>query len=590
MILRRPRRVRKLKRGIAGMVNSPFGSVMQRERFPIGHFLLACGCSGLLVFVWLIPVAFTGFSFTIPALLSARNFAVTGIFSVTDSIGRVLSPSLLPTLGVINSSDGRLSDVLYALLSRWIPFGSPFAWTLTGAVLMAAALLLFWVAAAGIVGKRTAWIALILSALTPLYWQQALLVDPYKFAFLFLFASFAAFVWIAPRSRLLAVIVAGVFFGLSVSAKDVFLTFLPWFLVAYVWMERHRWRKALTGVVLFSVIAGGMYLLPYMGDMRTLGYPANHNLARLWPGARDLANETYLHLYPDPYTYHFDRERFDREHLKEVASQPLIARLQNGKTLLNYGLISGTFLSVGNGAWLLLNSLPSFVQQGRMGGIVFWLFLIPGLFVLWKRDRRLTILLGGLIVSSYFIVSFVLHYEREHLMDVVWAVELFAAVGILAVSEAIAQSSKRISSRAVAAIITGILAVQLIQANRFEFAMLYRGTAVPQTFAQAEMARGLPQEAVIALPLHTTVIDTLAFLSARTFVRFDEATVVRLLAERHLAEAFKTYGITHVFGYSKDTEAALKRQVPSVIISTVAAMKEGVPISPLLNYLLHTVR
>ncbi|MDD5025959.1 MAG: hypothetical protein PHH13_01130 [Candidatus Peribacteraceae bacterium] len=563
---------------------------MQRERFPIGHFLLVCGCLVLLVAVWLIPVAFTGFSFTIPALLSARNFAATGIFSVTDSIGRVLSPSLLPMLGALNSSDGRLSDVLYAALSHWIPFSSTFAWTLTGAVLMAAALALFWLAAVRVFGKRIAWIALVLSALTPLYWQQALMADPYKFAFLFFFASFAAFVWIAPRSRLLAVLIAGIFFGLSVSAKDVFLTFLPWFVLAYIWMERHRWKNALTEIILFSILAGGIYLLPYMGDIRTLGYPANHNLARLWPGARDLANGTYLHLYPDPYTYHFDRERFDTEHLKEVASQPLITRLQNGKTLLNYGLVSGTLLSIGNGAWLLLNSLPSFAQQGRMGGIVFWLFLIPGLVVLWKRDRRLTILLGGLIVSSYFIVSFVLHYEREHLMDVVWAVELFVAVGILVVSEMVAASSKRISSGKLAALIAGILCVQLVQANRFEFAELYRRTSVPQVFVQAEMAKGLSEDAVVALPLHTDTISTLAYMSGRTFVRFDEATVKRLLTERRLAEAFKTYGITHVLGYAQDTEAAVKRQMPSVVILVPAVTGEKVAVSPFLNYLLHTVR
>jgi len=556
-----------------------------------GHLILLCVALGLLLCLWVTPVLFAGFPYQFPGLLPARNFAATELFSLFDGLGRLLSTQLLPIEGVSSTADGRLSTVLFALISSWVPWNNFIGWTVVSAVVTAFSLMFFWLAAAKIFGVRAAWVATLLLGLSPLMWQQALTVDNYTFAFFFLFASLASFVWLEERSLWGALVVSGLLLGCSVASKDVFLIFLPWYLCVYLWVERRAWKRGVIGIVLFGAFAGAVYLAPYIGDIRTLGYPANQNLARVWPGAEELENATYLHLYPDPYTYFFDRERFDQEHLSQVAQWSWLARMQEQKTLINYGLRSGFLLSLANGGWLFLNSIPSFFQQARVGSVALWLFLIPGFFFLWKRERRCTLLLLGLVVSSYAIITFVLHYEREHLMDVLWVFMLFAGVGVGVVSDALAPSLGRVRSGLLLTGVLLVLGIEMLQANRLELARLYGASTVPVALAQAEVLKALPDDAVVALCEHPTRMMDLKLLSDRTLVLFSEETVERLRADGMLRNALDAFGVTHLFGYSEDLSARLSRTVLGAKV-LAAPQSEATPlvITPFINYILHTIR
>jgi hypothetical protein len=549
-----------------------------------GHLLLLLGACTAVTVVWSLPVLAVGWPSALPDLLSVRNFAVTGLFSTTDSIGRLLSTTALLHGGVPSAIDGRLSTIIMALAGPWIAWTDVTSWTVLNAAVFSLCLIPLWLAVAKIARPRTAWITVLLFAFLPVYWLQAISLSRYTLSFLFLFSSAAAWVWITPRSRIWGAIVAGLLFGLTIATKDVFLVFVPWIVLAALWRLRRTPFAAigLTGIFLLCSVA--IYFLPYLGDIQRLGYPVNQNLARIWPGAKNLSEESYLHLYPDPYTYYFDRDRFDQQLLADYPHLSFVERAATQKLLLNYHLVpSDPLLSLGNGVWLTVMSIPPFFQQNTTGGLVVWFFLIPGLAILWKKNRSLAYDFIGLTITSYFIVRFVLHYDRDHLMDIGWMLALAGALGIEWVGDKLGTTARN-KKLLVIGIVT-LLCIQLAQTTRIELARLTVKSDSRETLAIAASVAALPADRVIALDLHPTRMEEVAYLSDRTVVLLRSDTVAQLQRDGKLAAVFARYGITDAFGYDPEIVAAM-RSAPNLHIEPLPA-SASLPSSPAFGFLLN---
>src|SRR3989344_5208886 len=202
----------------------------------VGHvFLLFFVFVPGVALLYLLPTLIAGYSYEIPSLLLARNVAETGLFSLTDNLGRFLSPEGIRSLGAVSAADGRLSALLFAAISRWISWDNLVCLAALPALLTALASASLWFAVRYLRGERTAWIATAVFAFFPLTWKQALVLDNYHFAVLFLLLSLAAFVCLSPRHPRVAVLFAGLLFGASIAAKDVFLIFVPWIFFGYLW-------------------------------------------------------------------------------------------------------------------------------------------------------------------------------------------------------------------------------------------------------------------------------------------------------------------------------------------------------------------
>lgn len=563
--------------------------MLQRFSIPC-HFVLLVCFAAVMVLIWMLPLMLMGQVYDIYPLLLARNYALSGTFSLTDGLGRYLAPHLLAGSGLPATADGRLSAVFLAWLSPFIGWTNFLGWGFVAATIMAIALLAWWLTVLKLFHYRAAWISTAIIAFMPLYWRQAVWLNSYNFAILFLFFSFATFVHLRERNSTLAIIVSGLLFGLSVASKDAFLVFLPWYTVTYAWTYRGAWKKATSGIVLFLFCMGVVYLVPYVGDIRNFGYPVNHNLAVFWPGAEEVREGYYLHLYPDPYTYYFDREAYDAKLLAEYETFTPLQKLRQQKIFINFNVGKpGIAFSLLNGLWLFAGALPSLFHQETVGGVVLWLFILPGFYFCWKKKMYLAILLLGLVVSSELIMRFGLHYARDHLMDYGWVLALFAAVGVAGIADVCSQSWKKVGTRSIAAVILLFLCMQLLQANRGIFARRYSRTFVPQAMELAEAIDLLPDDAVVALGVGASRVEQLAQMSHRTVVPFGEGTLEQLLAKGMIGDAFEVYGVTHVYGYSKATLMEMNAAVPSVI-----ALKDPEPrpvsVSPALNYLLHLIR
>lgn len=558
---------------------------------------LACHIGLLSAFVcaigivWVLPVLIAGDAYDVFPLLAARNFAATGLFSVTDEIGRFLSPSLLPELGMVSASDGRLSTIFLSFLSKNIAWTDLVSWTFVSAMTIGVSLIAWWWAVYKFFNARIAWTSTVIFALLPIYWRQAIWLDNYNFAILFLCISFATFAELVPRSRIGGFIVAGAFYGLAISAKDTFIMFLPWYVGLYVWQHRTSLTKDWIHGSMFLLIAFSMYCLPYIGDIAVHGYPANQNLAQVWPGDQVVQEDFYLHLYPDPYTYFFDRERYDGQLLEQLPQLSTLERIQKYKILLNFGV--GEFsqmVVLGNGLWLFAGAIPAFFQQELMGGVFLWLFIIPGAIFLWRKERHMALALFGLVLSSELLIRFILHYARGHLMDYGWALALCAAFGVAVISDKLSASSKKVSSNVLSGIIVFVIAVQLVQANRVWIPRMYKGSQVPTLKAVSAHIHSLPRESVVALGVGPTRSEQIAYLSNRTVVPFAPSTIFHLSEQGTLNDVFDQYGVTHVYGYPDDLTMDLKRAVRSVEVIPVPTKRASISSTPFLRYLLHLVR
>ena len=565
---------------------------MRRFLLPLWAHLLLLGIFAVvMVCIWMIPVWLAGYPNDIPTLLlSARNFWEGGVFSLTDALGRYLVPELLRTNGSISADGGRLSAIIFGWIGSFVPYTDLIGWSLVTSILMALCLFPLWIAIRSFFDVRVAWITVVIFALMPIYWREAIFANNYQIALFFLFISFASY-GILRRRTLLAVAVAGLFFGLAVSAKDTFLVFVPWYVIATLWFCWPTWKKGLLIIAVFGLCSLVPYLAPYVGDIRTLGYPMNQNLARVWPGGEKIENEIYLHLYPDPYTYYFDRERFDRELLVRLQALSALERLQYQKILLNFDLAPGIGTSLLNGAWLFVGSIPSYFQQDTMGGAFLWLFILPGIVLLWRKNKRFAIAILGLLISTELCIRFVLHFNREHLMDVGWALALFAGIGMANIAEGLTRSWKKITATMLITAIVLVVAAQLVQANRTRFARIYAKVLVQDTVASASALRALPESIIVASPWPSSRLTQLALLSDRSVVLFSEETIGRLLEKGILPEVFAQYEVTHIFGYPDVLARSMRRVMPSLqIIADPKVGPKSPTVTPGLRWLLHFVR
>jgi len=552
--------------------------------------LLVFTCAGFIV-LWSIPVFIIGSSFEVFHHLEARTFAESGMFSFRDELGRFIAPSLVDDLGVVSASHGRLSAMIFAWISQWIPWENLLGWAYVGAISFSLCLLPWWILVRKLFGSSVAWTATLLFALLPEYWHQALWLDQYTFALLFFFCAMAAFAVLRERTLFGALAVSGFFFGLSIAAKDAFLIVMPWMAAVYLYSYRKRLPQACAALVVFFALAGSIYLAPYLDDIRTYGYPVNQNIARIWPGSDDIANETYLHLYPDPYTYYFDQERFDREYVEHLTEVSSLERALNQKIILRYGLVDEPLRFLRTSMWLFVNSLPSFIQRVNTGGAFLWLFVLVGCAVFWEKDRKLLWWSGGFILTALLVLSFILQYSRDHFVAYGWIIALLAALGIVELSRGKLTQQLSVRSGTLLGIITAIVCVQLVQENRYELAYLYGRSVVPRARAEAQLFQKIPLSSAIAAPGHPGHWQNVIFLADRTVALFQEETVERLLREGKLVEAFTTYGVTHIYGYPDDLAQELLWTMPSLERITVQEYVSSTHnVGRGVNFLLHMVR
>lgn len=225
-------------------------------------------------------------------------------------------------------------------------------------------------------------------------------------------------------------------------------------------------------------------------------------------------------------------------------------------------------------------------MEEAMGGAFLWLFILPGLLMLWIKNKKLLILMLGIWLTNELIARFGFHYQRSHLMNYHWIFALLVGVGITGIGKALAEKHPKISVNKMIAIIVLIVSLQLIQANRANFARLYARSTVPLSYAALEQLNELPENSVVAFPIaYKDYFD----LWDGTDISFRQETIDRIIESNKLKDAFTHYKVTHIVGYSTEMSSSIINKVPNITILEPVEVKK-MEVSPLARYLLHLVR
>jgi hypothetical protein len=529
------------------------------------HVTLLCLFAVFVAAMIMLPILLIGFPYKLPlTVLQAKEFAESGI---------------IPNLKM------RLLIPLFASLSPVVGWDNVLGWTFVGALSFAAVLLPWWCLVCRVFDTRIAWIATVLLAFLPLYWLEAIELGGYPQGLFFLFLGSILFLELRHRHRLAAIGLAGLCFGFMVASRDAFLPFLPWFIVVYAWSERRHWKHVLMASMLFTVAVYAAFTVFRLPNVLRQQSTFSARVAMLvMPPAPETGEE---HLYPDEYTYNYLREEYDdviREKSKDLS---FLERQQDAYLRIIFGLEKpGFFGSVGNSVWLFLNAQSSLFYDEMMGGVLLWLFIAPGLVVLWFTRRFLFVSLVGLYLAMEFQIRFFLHFGRSHLNDSGWIFVLFAAVGISAIVTLVQKHRKSVPWAVIAMFIVVIVSGHLLQANRRSLARLYQRSVVPMTYVATEAMKTLSANAIIAHPRQYELF----YFTPQRNVSINTPTIDYLSPLDRLREPFERMGITHIIGYNAEYQTLIRTAVPSVKVLALPEKAPPVPLTPTVRYLLNLLR
>ena len=480
----------------------------------------------------------------------------------------------------------RLMPVLISVLSPLVGWNNSIGWSFTGSIILALALIPWWILCRKLFDAKVAWGSTTLFALMPLTWLTALRPDGYSVGYLFVFLSSLALICFYNKRKTSILIIAGLLFGGAMVFRDVFILFLPWMFIFYLWTERKKWKGAFINGVIFIFCSGIIFSSPFIAASlkpnQSLSQRTDQILKILEP-----REPGWSHYYPDRWTYEFEKDLYDQISTEKHEGASKLEQIQNTHYRFVFGVDElSPIESVLDGAWLFVNRLPTLFMQEEMGGAFLWLFIIPGILILWRKNRKLLIFILGIWFTNELIVRFGFHYQRSHLMNYHFVFALLAGVGIAGIGKVLAEHHPKISTNKMIFVIVLIASAQLVQANRGNFAKLYARSTVPMSYAAAEQLNALPEDSVVAFPI--AYRDYFYFWEGEK-IYFHLETVDRIIESGKLKEAFDHYGVTHVVGYPKETNVQIRRRLPRVVVLEPVKSK-GVEVSPVIRYLLHLVR
>ena len=250
--------------------------------------------------VWMAPAMLAGYPYWVSALIPrARELAETGVL-VNDSM--------------------RLVTLIMSYLSQFISWENIMGWSVVSAGAFALALVAWWWAVKQLFDTRIAWASMVIMGFMPMYWAELLRLEGYTFAFLFLFLSFALFIKFQKKQRLLALILSGACFGAAIASRSTFVTFLPWLVLSYLYLNKKQWKKALIESGVYLIVAYAFFVLPLYPNALQSGMSPEEKVQVFLPALTE-KTPGEGHLYPDQYIFENYREEFDEYTKERIASE-----------------------------------------------------------------------------------------------------------------------------------------------------------------------------------------------------------------------------------------------------------------------------
>jgi hypothetical protein len=263
----------------------------------------------------------------------------------------------------------------------------------------------------------------------------------------------------------------------------------------------------------------------------------------------------YAHLYPDPYTFHFNRENFLNEYnsLRQGNALDSIGRIGNLKVAVNMGQASANLLERGEiGLSIMARHLGRFVSMEEVGGPIILLFMILGFIWLRKRATFFANLSLWWIGAAVLLLSFATLAQRSHLMDFGWVLAMFLALGVSGLSAMVSQNFTLNRKKEMILLIFLVLIVvyNLTLSTHIVFGRIYddRQALDNKVYAEKILQKNIGDNEAVAMPENMPY--DLNFLTNKSIVVFRTQTIEKLIKEKKLQSALDSFNIKYIVGYS----------------------------------------
>lgn len=524
--------------------------------------------------VWYSPVLFKGYPISPihEQIVLGKNIAKTGMYALESDLNILLSSDLLKEKAHLSSIGNKLTGYFYAFIFRNFGFLSWRQLVLFSIILNAVVLLIFAFLVFYLFDFRTSVVFSLIYIFLPFVWMSAQDVGTYEIA-LFFIALFFLLYFLGQRFKcgFILLIFSGFFLVLSAMAREAFLLFIP-IIFIYLLLKKEKAAIFLIFIPVFLVLSI-FYLPDFLNNRNSYlqFFPVTKVSEKL--RASDFIF-VYGEFYPDPYTYHFDKDSFLKGYADRRDSQGLILSTYLQKGAVNAGADHITF-----GRRVLLNFLLLFghvsglISLEIIGGPFIFFLILLGLYYLKKEQTSLFWLFIYLILGVFFLISFVLLLARNHFLDFGWILALLAALGLLSLVSMMETHFKLDKKKAFLVFIFVLAAVlyNFLLTSHTYWGRVYdnKENLLMLDYASKIEKLNISGKEVIALGIGGAAGSvTLNYLEDKSIIVFQSRTIKKLLESGKISSVFKDFGVKYIVGYPKNLSQKILRATGVVNIGS----------------------
>lgn len=471
-------------------------------------------------------------------LILARNLHLANEYSFQDDKNIVLNSSLVAEKGIAAETPNRLTSVIYAKIFNVFGFRpmlpvyiSIFLFALTNVFLFFIVKKLFGLGLALIFSATDIFMPFVLAGSNWAGFYEWGMLFFVLGLFFFFFAYQKERLAFVGAKRYLFLFLAGVCLALAVLCRNAFLISVIPIIIFDFYQQRSFKRAAVLilpiGMILATFFFPGYYYQEensYLTAGRTSAYDG--------------------HLFPDPYTFHYERESFI-ERIKETAQGDQI------NALSFYGYTESSFWQESQLRWLsLVYYLENGLSSVTFGGVLSLFLLIVGAWFLWEKKRDIFKLVIFWPLFVFACLIFLKTTNSDHFLEVRFALVLLISLGLFRVLKiVIAHPAKEKTKKLLGGVLVLAFVLYLAQGDKWMLHEKYENSSARETILAAQEIRAentsLSVSDVWAVEGTDMTALTFAYFTNFSTVNFNGETIDFLVRQQTLKDAFKRFGVTH---------------------------------------------
>lgn len=510
-----------------------------------------------LLFVFLLslavryqPVWYKGYSSDINAnsLILARNLSLTGEYRLEDKKNIILSSDLIKEKGVDSNYPNKLTSILYGYVFDIFGF-EPNLPVFVSVLIFALTSVLLFLLVLKLFNFYFAFLFSLFDIFMPFVIRGSSIAGFYEWAMLFFVLALLIYL-IGEKKGFLKLFFSGLFFSLAFLARNAFLvSFIP-FLIYDFWKNRSYKRVII--FILPLVLILGIYFVPdYLAGQHNLYI--SHFLTK-----GDIGYEG--HLFPDPYTYHFEKD----EYLKSIENP-------NGEQIVFLQRYNHT-ISLSQKISSYFSSFKFYLREAfrivSFGGVLMIFLLILGGSYLYKKKNPLLKLIYIWIILWFIVLFYLRSSNWDHFLEIRFPIVLLISLGVYWIGKSIWELDIKDRFKYIWLIIFVLtITLHLVEADRWAFHEVYNTSRMSNILKMVEIVKqNNQQDNVVGIGSSQKAADVLNYYTNQNVIHFNPQTVEKLLLENRLSWAFEQFGITHIIGYSSELSQEIVNQTGVTIL------------------------